>query len=302
MRSVAVVGAGPAGAACARALADRGHAVVVFDKARGAGGRLANRRVGERRFELGAGHVTFERGAPGVPDVARWDGPFGTWDGSSFAEVPLAPRWVGVPSQNAPIKALLAGIECRLGARVVAIRRDGRPVLRLEDGSEARFDAVVVTAPAPQAAALLADVSPEIAARLGLVAYDPCWVVLAVPERDPFPFAEARLPDGTTWIRESTRPGRPALPAWTVHASAAWSAAHLEATPEEVAAHWRARLQEWAPVAEVQAHRWRYARVQAPLGGACHADGDVVAAGDAYLGSRVEDALLSGRAAAERVG
>ena len=43
--NVAVVGAGMAGAACAHALSSAGHSVRVFDKARGAGGRLASRRV-----------------------------------------------------------------------------------------------------------------------------------------------------------------------------------------------------------------------------------------------------------------
>ena len=44
-RTVAVIGAGIAGAACARALTLAGHSVRVFDKSRGPGGRLATRRV-----------------------------------------------------------------------------------------------------------------------------------------------------------------------------------------------------------------------------------------------------------------
>ena len=44
-RRVGIVGAGVAGAACARALADAGCAVQVFDKSRGVGGRMATRRA-----------------------------------------------------------------------------------------------------------------------------------------------------------------------------------------------------------------------------------------------------------------
>ncbi|MFG5409811.1 FAD-dependent oxidoreductase [Piscinibacter sakaiensis] len=40
---VAIVGAGVAGAACARALAQAGAELQVFDKSRGPGGRLATR-------------------------------------------------------------------------------------------------------------------------------------------------------------------------------------------------------------------------------------------------------------------
>ena len=44
-RNVAVIGAGIAGSACARALTLAGHSVRGFDKSRGPGGRLATRRV-----------------------------------------------------------------------------------------------------------------------------------------------------------------------------------------------------------------------------------------------------------------
>ncbi len=44
-QSVAVIGAGIAGATAARALELAGHAVHVSDKSRGPGGRLATRRV-----------------------------------------------------------------------------------------------------------------------------------------------------------------------------------------------------------------------------------------------------------------
>ncbi len=44
-RRIAVVGAGLAGLGAARALAGAGREVVVFEKSRGLGGRLATRRV-----------------------------------------------------------------------------------------------------------------------------------------------------------------------------------------------------------------------------------------------------------------
>ena len=61
---VAVIGAGIAGATCARALSRAGCAVHVVDKSRGAGGRLATRRLewldpsGRRRI------AAFDHGAP----------------------------------------------------------------------------------------------------------------------------------------------------------------------------------------------------------------------------------------------
>ena len=66
---VAVVGAGMAGAACARHLADRGLSVSLFDKGRSVGGRLAQRRVGDAVFDHGAQYIGVRD--PGFAAVAR---------------------------------------------------------------------------------------------------------------------------------------------------------------------------------------------------------------------------------------
>jgi renalase len=58
LRRVAVVGAGMAGLACARALADAGIAVVCIDKSRGPSGRLATRRADGWQFDHGAQYFT----------------------------------------------------------------------------------------------------------------------------------------------------------------------------------------------------------------------------------------------------
>ena len=58
----AIVGAGMAGLACAEALKQAGHSVVLFDKGRGAGGRMSTRRLptslGEVAIDHGAQYFT----------------------------------------------------------------------------------------------------------------------------------------------------------------------------------------------------------------------------------------------------
>ncbi|MBT5019158.1 MAG: FAD-dependent oxidoreductase, partial [Planctomicrobium sp.] len=51
---VAVIGAGISGLACAQALNEQGEKVTVYDKGRGAGGRMSTRRTAER-FEFDHG-------------------------------------------------------------------------------------------------------------------------------------------------------------------------------------------------------------------------------------------------------
>ncbi len=94
-----------------------------------------------------------------------------------------------------------------------------------------------------------------------------------------------------------------------LHASHAWSAAHVDDPPEAVTEALLAALAQavGAPLPPPQtaiAHRWRYAAVTAPCPESClwHAAG--VAVGGDWCGaraSRVEGALLSGSAMAGRL-
>ncbi|MCE3000724.1 MAG: FAD-dependent oxidoreductase, partial [Betaproteobacteria bacterium] len=106
MSRVAVIGAGIAGISCARQLRDAGHAVRVFDKSRGIGGRMATRRGESGTFDHGAQYFTARElrfralvealGASGV--VAPYRGRIVHWSGGSVTPVSgLEPRYVGVP-------------------------------------------------------------------------------------------------------------------------------------------------------------------------------------------------------------
>ena len=70
-----MIGAGMAGMACGQALRDGGHAVTLIDKGRGAGGRMATRRLathlGDVTFDHGAQYFT-ARDADFRDQVDRW--------------------------------------------------------------------------------------------------------------------------------------------------------------------------------------------------------------------------------------
>src|SRR4051812_28611384 len=57
-RHIAVIGAGIAGIACARTLAQAGHRVSVFEKSRGTGGRMSTRDTEFGGFDHGAQYFT----------------------------------------------------------------------------------------------------------------------------------------------------------------------------------------------------------------------------------------------------
>lgn len=320
--TVAVIGAGVAGAAAARALKDAGHVVTVFDKGRGAGGRLSTRSEEALRFDHGAPFFTVrdER-------FARWarawwqERVINQWKGVVEGEAPGEHasdlvRLVGVPGMNAVVKRMLLDVDVRFGVEVKGLTRDGSRWRLLDAAGHAlgEFEVAVVATPAPQAAALIDPSSYSLASRVrDEVVTAPCWAVMAH-------FAEL---SGVTWdgcvsrvgplaqlIKNSSKPERGTEHGETfvLQASAEWSRANLELTPETVvpmlmdAFFATTGVQRREPTF-AKAHRWRYALTEKPLGEPCLWDAGLQLAvcGDWCLGARVESAFLSGTAAAGRI-
>lgn len=323
-KPVAVIGSGVAGLTSARLLVEAGLEVVVYDKGRFPGGRLATRRSrsSEVSFDHGAQYFSARR-ASFRKEVERWRraGVAAPWrgrfaaveDGLVRAAAPTEPvRFVGTPHMNSIAEYLTRDLGIRQRARVASI--DGRGPskwLRLEDGSTVGpFSAVVVTCPAPQAAELLRDV-PELRRVTENVRMSPCWCVMAtfrVPVRAPF---DAATVDGEAlaWAaRNSSKPGRDTAEAWVLHAAPDWSEQHIDDEPSEVGdALLRAfgELPEVGPmeVDSARAHKWLFAKADPPLYelSLFSPEHGIAVAGDWCGGTRVQGAFLSGADAARRV-
>lgn len=303
---VAIIGAGAAGLAAAAVLRAAGRAAVVFDKGRRAGGRLATRDAAVGGFDHGAQFLRL-RDTGLQAEAARWRaaGWLAPWP-QQAAEVPA---WVGAPTMRALAAGWAQGFELQLGCALRGI--GGTPfawTLRFDDGRTAGpFAQVLVTVPAPQAQDWFAGSS--IAAALAAIRYAPCWTLMWAPAATQLPDAAVlgAAGDGLGWIaREDRKPGRGGVPRYLVQADADWSAAHLDADADAVAADLQrlAATRLGIPVAAVHAvvHRWRYALVTRAAQQPLLASGDGrYYAGDGCLGGRVEAALLSGRAAAQCV-
>lgn len=306
--SVAVVGAGIAGLACARRLVEAGVPVRLFDKARAPGGRVATRRVeGVGAFDHGAAFFTarepaFRSVADALCDAGR---------AAPYAVTGHVHRLVGLPGMSGLPRALAEGLHIVTGTRIAGLTasQEGWRLTDAEGGVYGPFQALVIALPAPQAEALLAPAAPTLAARVHEADMAPCWAVMAAWDA-PLPIAEGAIeaegPVFSWAARESAKPGRAAGERWVIHAAADWSTAHLEAAPDAVIEAVLGALGEYARAAfpaprYAAAHRWRYAQVITPLGAPCLAapESRLVACGDWCLGPRIEDAFMSGRAAAE---
>ena len=321
-KSVAVIGAGLSGLACARALADHGVRVRVFEKARGAGGRMSTRRAQAWQFDHGAQYFTvrhpvFARQVDSWRRdglVASWQGTIAVLDsGNMVIKDDDTVRNVGVPGMNAVCRHLAADLDTFYQTRICDLERVGEQwQLTTDKGAGlGLYDAVVVSAPAPQTAALLEKVAPILAVQAAGVEMSPCWAVMAVfPGPLDLGFDGAFVNESPlSWVaRNGSKPGRPDGEAWVLHASPEWSRENLELDRSEAAQRLleafvaAAGGLEAAPL-HLDAHRWRFALPPEPLAEPCLFDADLrlAACGDWCGGPRVEGAFLSGVAAAGRL-
>jgi renalase len=328
-RRFAVIGAGMAGIACARTLMQAGHEVTVFEKSRGAGGRMATRRTEFGGFDHGTQYFTvrdarFERAlktaqtrvTPWQVNTVRIMDEAGRVVAS--AEPDAQPRWVARPGMNAlvrhwaePLPALhLQTLVTRMEADRLSpgrwqLQTDGPGA---ESQVHAGFDAVMLALPSTQTAALLraSQKLPAVQKQLARVEVAPCWTLMLA-------FPQAAGPLGPAWhaarsthhriawlAREGSKPGREAIERWTVQASPQWSERHLEDDDERVKAKLLRAFTEVTGIraepGHAQVHRWRYAQTLKALGQS-HLwlpEAGIGLCGDWCLGRRVEDAFVSG--------
>ena len=317
---VAVIGAGIAGLSCATSLKAAGIDLTLLDKSRGPAGRMSTRRGDDWQCDHGAQYFT-ARDPAFRAEVARWQhaGVADLWRariavlgeaGEHGADFALE-RFVGVPRMTAPARFLADALPLTVQTTVTEIRPspDGWWLVSAEHGLHpTRFDAVLLAVPAPQAVPLLRTTAPGLANLSSRANMRGSWaLMLRYDAPVALPFDAAFVNSGPLrWIaRDSSKPGRPSGETWLLHATAEWSEAHIEATPEAVAdTLLRAFAELGAPPPEAwTAHRWRYADTEPPLD-ACHVwdvDRRIGLCGDWLNGGKVEGAWLSGRSLAQDV-
>lgn len=314
---IAVIGAGLAGVSCARQLAAAGRQVTVFDKSKGMGGRMATRRGDGFSVDHGAQYFTAQQ-----PDfhaeIHAWQaaGLCAPWQARLVQHRPTGPvdgypehRYVATPGMSSLCRALAAALPVQLNHRLTALQRqaDGWQ-LSFADQPSWRARQVLLAAPAPQAAALL-EAAPALRALAAGVEMEACWAVMLHAQAPlEIGFDAAWVEHGPLrWLaRNSSKPGRSGAESWLLHATPAWSAAHIDAPADEVAGLLHAAFAELVDSAvdarNRSAHRWLYAQAAQPLdiGSAYQAELGLGLCGDWCLGTRVEDAWRSGRHLAEQ--
>ena len=212
---------------------------------------------------------------------------------------------------NAVAQHLAEGLDVRRSTAVRSVARAGDEWLVTTPDVVLTADAVLLTAPVPQSLTLLAAGGVALVEgdrqALEAIEYEPCIAVLAgldVPTQLPPPGAVDPDDGPVDWVADNQRKGVSAAPSVTIHATAAFSRQHWDTDDETVIeALLAASHLGSAPLPGcAQVQRWRYARpitVYPARFLAAHELPQLLLAGDAFGGAKVEGAVLSGMAAAE---
>nr|MDJ1017465.1 FAD-dependent oxidoreductase [Paracoccaceae bacterium] len=215
----------------------------------------------------------------------------------------------GAPGMRFLFDALADRVDLRQDVRITSLSRElGGWVLRTGSGrSYAHFSDVIITVPAPQARELVASIEPRLADEIDAVRMHPVWTCLAAFDA---PLALIPSVSGDPILRAdrmNAKPGRQDdREAWVIHMTPDYARETLTIDPAVIAP---AILEEFADafglnlpaVRYLDAHRWRYAYAEEPLGrpflGA--PEKRLVVGGDWTLGERAEHGFQSGRAMAQ---
>ncbi|MGQ2967433.1 MAG: NAD(P)/FAD-dependent oxidoreductase [Allorhizobium sp.] len=319
--SIAIIGAGIAGITLARALAPSAD-VTIFEKSRGLGGRMANRRREGFAFDHGAQYFTARSPAfRSVAEKAIEAGHAGIWpkgvhtlraDGLVTDSRPPEPRYIGLPGMSGFANGLAEGLQILKEATVAALKRtEDRWSLTDSEGQDlGRFDLVLSTAPAPQTIRLLPEAFSGREA-LSRVRMSGCFtLMIGLDEPLDLSFQAARIEDDVlSWIAvEGSKPHRGEKTALTIHSRNDWAEANLERDRDEVKSEMLASLKrllglDFSEAAWLDLHRWRYASVEKPADQPFLFDDalGLGACGDWCLGNRVEAAVESATALSERL-
>jgi len=314
---VLVIGAGISGLLCASRLQAAGLKVLVVDKSHGVGGRMATRRIGAARFDHGAQFFNAFR-RPFQALVEDWlaDGRVKTWHrlDARYGPASAPPRYCGVHGMTDVPKHLAASLDVQCSQRITTLAHaDGFWRAQAESGMGFQASRLVLTAPLPQALDLLDTIGfaqlEKAYASLRHVRYARGLALLArldQPSALPEPgYCELDAP-ACRWIADNQLKGISPEPCVTLHASPAFASEHWETADDDCAERMLQVAAPWlggAKVIERVCHRWHYALpvnawpqlfFAAPRLG-------LWLAGDAFGGSRVEQAACSGLAVAQEL-
>ena len=333
MTYIAVIGAGMAGLVCAQQLTQAGYSVMIIDKSRGVGGRVATRRLHDTKADHGTCYLKPKgKILQRLINLLVQKGDLEVWTDNLHVKNHASPLvdnpqlslpYIAPEGMNVMAKFLAQGLEINRGERVKSINIDSQNqwCLTSESNEKLTAGAVVIAIPAPQAVMIVESLSGNLLSdtfleKLRSVEYYPALTVMSgysdsieQPEWKAITFKDNSV---LGWIGlDSSKRKNPLQPHFVIHSSADFAEKYFES--EDLPQVGREILENAASNVNLswlnnpqwmQVHRWRYAFPKTPLQQTylpAETAIPLVCCGDWCGGNLIESAMLSGIAAAEDI-
>lgn len=311
---IAIIGAGISGLTLAGQLKEHAD-VVLYEKARGVGGRMSTRYAEPFYFDHGTQFFTArteefrEFLAPYIARgmVAEWRGDIAQIQAGSVTAMRTwhEPHLVASPNMNALCKHMAEGCNLRLSTEVAPLaERHAHAWVLSDKGGQilGEYDWVISTAPPAQTATLFTAALPADAP-IHRVRMQGCYaLMLGVQARWEKPWIAAEIKDSPIqWVAiNSTKPGRNAdVTCIVAHSRHDWADTHMDDDMADAQAfllqHVEAVTGLRGDTAEyLSTHRWKYALHDAASPTAPYIDTQqqLAATGDWCAASRIEDVWI----------
>ena len=312
---IAIIGAGLSGLTAAINL-DRTADITLFEKSRGAGGRICTRYVDSYNFDHGAQFFTARSAEfkqflkplikSGVIDnwKARW---IEVKDNRIINRQQWnddLPRYVGVPSMSSIGKYLSKNLNIKLNTEVsIEKSPKGWNIIGYDGEVFDHYDWVISAIPAEQSLKLLPDYFSHYDALKQKKMFGCYSLMLGFNEALDLDWDAAQL-TGTdlSWIAvNSSKPGRPDDYSLLVHSTNDWAEEHLDDDMDAVKEYLCSQLakiigQNVYSAQHIDLHRWRYANIPKQDQNILFIDPEskLAACGDWCQKGRIEEAFRSG--------
>ena len=314
-KRIAIIGAGISGLTLAQHLKEHAD-VVVFEKARGVGGRMSTRYADPFYFDHGTQFFTArsmafqEFIAPLIAKglIAEWKGKVVTFQADNAVKDRLwfEPHYVAVPLMNSLGRYLAEGLDIRLDTEIAPLvekHADGWQLAGKDGALLGMFDWVISTAPPVQTANLLQTVLPGDSP-LHQIKLQGCFTLM-IGFNAPWakPWMAAKVHERPMeWIAvNSSKPGRQkTVTSLVVHSRNDWADEHIEDDIKKTQDYLVRQFESVTGIACDKAdylamHRWKYAIVLENEKTRYHLDPEkhIAATGDWASASRIEAVWLN---------
>jgi renalase len=314
-KRIAIIGAGISGLTLAQNLKDHAD-VVVYEKARGVGGRMSTRYADPFYFDHGTQFFTARTPAfqkfiePLITEglIAEWKGKVVTYQADKGLKDRLwfEPHYVAVPQMNSLSKHMAEDIDVRLNTEIAALtekRADGWHLLNKDGATLGVFDWVISTAPAAQTLNLFQTILHNDSVLHDIKLQGCFTLMIGFHAHWAKPWMAAKVHESPIeWISvNSTKPGRnKAVTTIVVHSRNDWAEQHLEDDLQKTQDYLVQQFEALTGIAcdktdYLSMHRWRYANVienEKPRY-LLDAQKNIAAIGDWASTSRIEAVWLS---------